>query len=332
MPTNQLMKPGWQRAVVVSDPATPSSGDAVRHGLLTGVALTDEGGGGNAATETTVDFGPGIWDLPVVGEAGAISPGDAVFYDDAIDGLNNDAANGYFFGIALEAVENAATTTIHVLHLPTPGAGSLGAGTVGTAALAANALAAGAAGRAKMQDGYFDAATALAKIAANAFTNAVLDSIIAANGFAADADSRAKFAAGIWTQDKLDPASLDGTVAKVVANANVIGGVPVLFRIDCADASANVDVVSTHKIRVIDAWALNTGIAAHAANDTWQVKNGANAISDAVAKTATVNAIKRISTIDPAQAEIAAGGTLRITTVKDTNAAVTVYVLAIRVA
>lgn len=126
--------------------------------------------------------------------------------------------------------------------------------------------------------------------------------------------------------------ALTGTKAAVVANANVVGGVPVLFRIDCADASADVDVVSTHKIRVLDAWALNTGIAAHAANDTWQIKNGANAISDAVAKTATVNAVKRISTIDPARHEIAAGDTLRVTTVKATNAAVTVYVLAIRVA
>lgn len=126
--------------------------------------------------------------------------------------------------------------------------------------------------------------------------------------------------------------NLDGSVVANVGNANVTGGLVVLHTINVADASANTDVVLTHKERVIDAWGLNTGIAAHAANDTWQVKNGADAISDAVAKTATVNGIKRISTIDPAKAVIAAGGTLRIAAVKDTNAAVTVYVLCIRVA
>jgi hypothetical protein len=146
----------------------------------------------------------------------------------------------------------------------------------------------------------------------------------------------AKLAAQAVTEAKVQVGSattgLSGLVMKFVANANVIGGITVLHRIDVADATGDTDVVLTHKTRIIDAWALNTGIAAHATDDTWQVKNGANTISDAVAKTATVNALKRISTIDPAQAEIAAGGTLRIAAVKDTNAAVTVYVLGIRVA
>jgi hypothetical protein len=129
----------------------------------------------------------------------------------------------------------------------------------------------------------------------------------------------------------ITPASLTGLVAKQVADVNVIGGLVVLHRIDVADLSGDNDVTLTHKTRVIDVWGLNTGIAAHATDDTWQVKNGSNAISDAVAKTAAVNAIKRIGSIDPTYAEIAAGGTLRITAVKDTNAAVTVYVLGIRV-
>jgi predicted RecA/RadA family phage recombinase len=149
---------------------------------------------------------------------------------------------------------------------------------------------------------------------------------IAAAAIAAGAVDSTKMAAGAAGS------GIEDTQLRFVADGNVLGGVPVLFRKDCADASADVDVTVTHKIRVLDAWGLNTGIAAHAANDTWQVKNGANAISDAVAKTATVNAIKRIATIDPSRHEIAAGGTLRITTVKATNAAVTVYVLAIRVA
>lgn len=124
----------------------------------------------------------------------------------------------------------------------------------------------------------------------------------------------------------------DGASLKTVADANVIGGIPVVFRIDCPDASGNVDVVMTHKVRIYDAIGLNTGIAAHATTDTWQVKNGTDAITDAVAKGATVNAVKRANTINPSFHEIAAGGTLRITTAKTTNAAVTVTVFGYRVA
>jgi hypothetical protein len=350
MPTNLIFEPGWKQSVVCTNPTGPVVGAPVRVGLLTGMALTDEGEGGNDATHTTVDFGPGMWDLAVTDTVGGgIAVGDALFYvdgaGDAAGTISNNSA-GYFFGFAMEIVGAGATTTINVMHVPSPAAGALGAGTVGTANLAAGLLSADANGRAKMAAGLFDVATVLAKFAAGSFTtanltalipddavtNAILLDIVLNGAFQADAATRALFADAIWTEAKIALNSLTGTVAANVADANVIGGLPVLFRIDCADASANVDVVSTHKVRVIDAWALNTGIAAHAANDTWQVKNGANAISDAVAKTATVNAIKRISTIDPAQAEIAAGGTLRVTTVKDTNAAVTVYVLALRVA
>lgn len=273
MAKNQIYEPGYKLSVVVTDPTTPASGDPVRYGVLTGVALTDEGEGGNIATETTVDFGPGVWDLPVTAESGAISVGDTLFYDDALHAVNNDAVNGYFFGFALEAVASG-TATINVLHVPSPGAGTL----------ASNAVTA------------------------------------------------SKIANGAVTEAKVAANSLTGLVAANIADANAIGGIPVLHRIDVPNTAGNVDVVLTHKTRVIDAWALNTGSAAHATDDTWQVKNATNAISDAVAKTATVNAIKRISTINPTYAEIAAGGTLRVTAAKDTNCAVTVYVLGIRVA
>ena len=274
MAKNIIHEPGYNLSVVVTSPATPASGDPVRFGSLTGIALVDEGDGGNVPTETTCNFGPFVADIPVVAEAAAISVGDALFYDDAIGGVNNDAVNGYFYGYALEAIGNGLTATINVFHTPSPGAGTL----------------------------------------------------------ANDSVTTAKIPNGAVTEAKIAAASLTGLIAKIVADANVIGGLMVLHRIDVPDATGNVDVVLTHKTRVIDAWALNTGIAAHAANDTWQVKNAGNAISDAVAKTATVNAVKRISTITPAQAEIAAGGTLRIAAVKDTNAAVTAYVLGIRVA
>lgn len=128
--------------------------------------------------------------------------------------------------------------------------------------------------------------------------------------------------------------ALNNLVMKIgqSGNAETLGVAPILFRIDIADASADTDVVMAATVRVIDAWGHNTGIAAHAANDTWQLKNGATAMAAAVAKTATVNAVLHVATLVPAQQRIAAGGTLRITAVKDTNAAVTVYVLAVPVA
>lgn len=182
-------------------------------------------------------------------------------------------------------------------------AGTAREGGVSTAALDAGVLAASAAGRALMAASFFNAATV-----------------------------DAKFATGAIGEDILTAAEITGRIAAVIANANVIGGYPLIFRVDIADASADTDVIMTHKVRVISAMALATGIAAHATLDTWQVKNGATAITDAVAKTATVNAISRAATIAPAAHEIAAAGTLRITAVKNTNAAVTVYVTAIRVA
>ncbi len=184
-----------------------------------------------------------------------------------------------------------------------PTAGAAREGGVSTGALDAGVLAASTAGRALMASNYFNAATV-----------------------------DAKFATDSIGEDRLTANEITGRIVGNVANANVIGGVPILFRIDVGDASADTDVVTTHKIRILDAWGLNTGIAAHASADTWQLKNSTNAITDAVAKTATVNAVKRIGTINPTYHEIAAGGTLRVTAVKDTNAAVTVYVLAIRVA
>jgi len=69
--------------------------------------------------------------------------------------------------------------------------------------LADDCLSADATGRAKVQTGFFDAATLLDTIAADALTNANCDALFAANAFAADADSRAIFADGIWNTAKL---------------------------------------------------------------------------------------------------------------------------------
>uniref|UniRef100_A0A6M3M8A2 Tail protein n=2 Tax=viral metagenome TaxID=1070528 RepID=A0A6M3M8A2_9ZZZZ len=59
-------------------------------------------------------------------------------------------------------------------------------------------------GRALMESGFFNAATALDKFAANSMDNTFTDSAFAADAFAADAGSRAKFADLIWPWLKMD--------------------------------------------------------------------------------------------------------------------------------
>ena len=128
--------------VVVTNPTAPVSNDPVRYGELTGLALTDEGEGGNLATETTVEFGAFIADLSVKGidDSGnsAVAVGDTIYYVDADTPKLSKKASGYFFGFAMETVGSGSTGTINVLHAP---AGSW-VGTVNTSDLAAGAVTA----------------------------------------------------------------------------------------------------------------------------------------------------------------------------------------------
>ncbi len=145
-------------------------------------------------------------------------------------------------------------------------------------------------------------------------------------------------ATGEILQADLGSAILDGTAAKVVADDNIIGGLPVLHRVDIADAaSGNVEVTLTHKTRVVDVWVVKTGADGHATEDTIVVGAGASAITEAMAiGLLNDTGITRAGTIDDANHEIAAAGALRVTWVKGAgggnNTACTVYVLGIRVA
>lgn len=121
-------------------------------------------------------------------------------------------------------------------------------------------------------------------------------------------------------------------VALVSSDADILGAIPVLHRIDlAAGALADTDVVLTNKTRVIDAWLVLRG--AGVATTTLQVKNGANAITDAMAASGSDTAIVRAATLNDANYEIAAGGTLRVTSATGaTQPAATVYVSGVRVA
>jgi hypothetical protein len=158
--------------------------------------------------------------------------------------------------------------------------------------------------------------------------------VVSAANLAADAVETAKILNGNVTLGKMAAESVDGAKIAESADAAVLGAVPLLYhyRIPDVGAPTDYDIVVTSKIRVVDAWILNTGIGAHAANDTIQFKNGANAITNAIAKTAATDIIVRAGTIDDARADIADGGTLRITATKATNIACEAYVLAYRIA
>ena len=145
--TNEIHKPGWNLALVIDDPAAPNSGDPVRFGELTGVAMLDEGDGGAGSTETVTYLGPGVYDLSVDDNEGtAIALGDSIFYHDSQTGtpatsLNNTATSmDAFFGIALEVVGANATTTINVLHIPVGASIAIANAAVTTAMLAADAV------------------------------------------------------------------------------------------------------------------------------------------------------------------------------------------------
>jgi hypothetical protein len=127
---------------------------------------------------------------------------------------------------------------------------------------------------------------------------------------------------------------LKGLAVAVVGDANVVGGLPVLHRINIADGTTgDVDVVLTHKTLVTKIWLVKKA-AAGGSSDTITVKNTATAISDAMSINVADKVVVNAGTIDDAQATISAGGTLRVTRTKASseNVACEVYVLGVRVA
>lgn len=139
-------------------------------------------------------------------------------------------------------------------------------------------------------------------------------------------------AAGAITLAKMAAAVLTGTAVAVNAADAVIGSIPVVHRIAiAAGALAEKDIVLTHKTLVTDVQVVLAG--AGVATTTLKVQNGATAITDAIAVSGADKAIIRAATLDDAQWEIAAGGTLRIKTETGaTQPACVVIVRGLRVA
>jgi predicted RecA/RadA family phage recombinase len=118
MALNQEFVPGNRLSLPCTQPATPASGDPVLVGQMPGVALTDEGDGGNVATNTSIQT-DGVWNFLVeaVVAAGnsAVAVGDILYYDSAATiKINKDVTNGVRFGYALDTVTSGSSGTIRV--------------------------------------------------------------------------------------------------------------------------------------------------------------------------------------------------------------------------
>ena len=107
--------------------------------------------------------------------------------------------------------------------------------------------------------------------------------------------------------------SMTGAVSvPTVASASVVGGLPLVFPLTVSSgADGDQDITVTPKIRVIKAWLVMKG--AGTAGSTVTVKNGATAITEVLDVSAALDkAVVDFTSIDDAQMDIAAAGTLRI--------------------
>jgi hypothetical protein len=132
--------------------------------------------------------------------------------------------------------------------------------------------------------------------------------------------------------EDVDLGNLNSGNVAVIADSNTSGAPTVLHRFDIADGAGNTDIVMDDQVIVLDAWLVKTD-GAGGAGDTITVASAAGAITDAMdLNTLNANAMVRATTLDFAQATIAAAGTLRVTAATGAgDNACEVFVLCCRV-
>ncbi len=98
----------------------------------------------------------------------------------------------------------------------------------------------------------------------------------------------------------------------IVADGN--GALPYLVEVTVADEGSNTDhdITLTRKSRIIEAWCIKTGGDGTSTNAI-TLKETANVISNAIDISVVDKTVVRVGTIDDAENEIPAGGTLRVT-------------------
>lgn len=108
------LKRGPHHTVVLPVTADTASGSPVVVGGITGVALTDEGGGGNADGNATVGLG-GVTSQPV-GTTTTVAVGGAIYITSAYALTPSDGSgSNKLFGYALEAKGSTAGEVIDIL-------------------------------------------------------------------------------------------------------------------------------------------------------------------------------------------------------------------------
>lgn len=128
----------------------------------------------------------------------------------------------------------------------------------------------------------------------------------------------------VITADKM------ATSAAAAGGSTLAPGIPVVVALTIPDAAGDVDFVLPYKATVVDIVGVQVGTGN--AGNSWTVKNGANVISSAL-NNASDTGVSRPTTLNPANATIALGGTLRVTVVKAGGAASgTIYVTMLKVA
>ena len=104
----------------------------------------------------------------------------------------------------------------------------------------------------------------------------------------------------------------DSRNMKNLPDLAVTAGIPILYRVQMIGGpTMTTPVEITEKSRVIDAWVINK--AAGTSSDTITIKNGTDAITDAMDIAGANKTVKGVSTIDDAFYDIAAGGTMNVT-------------------
>lgn len=113
---------------------------------------------------------------------------------------------------------------------------------------------------------------------------------------------------GTWLEDEVNTIiDRSQTVANNAVSAAVLS--TYAFAIPDAAGDVDYDIVVADKFQVVDVVVRKSGVGA---GNTVQIKNGATAITDAIAA-AVDKAVTRAGTIDPAQETVLAAGTLRCT-------------------
>lgn len=135
-------------------------------------------------------------------------------------------------------------------------------------------------------------------------------------------------------QGEIEASSLDHTAVKVMVEDQLLPGIAgkLLLNIPTG-ATGDVDFVLSKGIRVLDTHVIKRSMNAGVFANTIQLKNAANAISDAISiNGVNVGGVVRAASIAPAQYDVAAGGTLRVTrTLAGGDAAVLVVVDCVRI-